>query len=139
LKRAANVEFVLKFLDKLKSAIDSILTLFLKKIRIGTVTGGPTASVTATNAAQETILNFVLPKGDKGNSGNAGSTGVLSVVNADTNDPLTSYPYLTDAVLSLSGTTLTLTKSYVQSSGSSNCTSSGQTPGGVCGGGTLTG
>lgn len=44
-------------------------------IQIGTVTGGNTASVTITGTADNPLLNFVLPKGDKGDKGDPGTAG----------------------------------------------------------------
>ena len=47
----------------------------IQRISVGSTSIGEIASVTAENEGQQTILNFVIPKGEKGDPGDKGDTG----------------------------------------------------------------
>lgn len=62
-------------LDKITDAMLTAWNGAIHTLRIGSVTGGTTASASITQSGSEGILNLVLPKGDKGEKGDKGDPG----------------------------------------------------------------
>ena len=62
-------------LDKITDAMLATWNGAIRTIRIGSVSGGATASASITQSGTEAVLNLVLPKGDKGEKGEKGDPG----------------------------------------------------------------
>ena len=62
-------------LDKITDAMLAAWNGAIRTIRIGSVSGGATASASITQSGTEAVLNLVLPKGDKGEKGEKGDPG----------------------------------------------------------------
>lgn len=62
-------------LDKITDAMLTAWNGAIKTLRIGTVTGGTTASASITQSGTVGVLNLVLPKGNKGDKGDKGDPG----------------------------------------------------------------
>ena len=62
-------------LDKITDAMLTAWNGAIRTMRIGSVSGGATASASITQSGTEAVLNLVLPKGDKGEKGEKGAPG----------------------------------------------------------------
>ena len=62
-------------LDKISDAMLTTWNGAIRTMRIGSVSGGATASASITQSGTEAVLNLVLPKGDKGEKGETGDPG----------------------------------------------------------------
>lgn len=62
-------------LDKITDAMLTAWNGAIRTMRIGSVSGGATASASITQSGTEAVLNLVLPKGDKGEKGEKGDPG----------------------------------------------------------------
>ena len=62
-------------LDKISDAMLTAWNGAIRTMRIGSVSGGATASASITQSGTEAVLNLVLPKGDKGEKGEKGAPG----------------------------------------------------------------
>lgn len=62
-------------LDKITDAMLTAWNGAIRTMRIGSVSGGATASASITQRGTEAVLNLVLPKGDKGEKGEKGDPG----------------------------------------------------------------
>lgn len=62
-------------LDKITDAMLTAWNGAIRTMRIGSVSGGATASAIITQRGTEAVLNLVLPKGDKGEKGEKGDPG----------------------------------------------------------------
>lgn len=62
-------------LDKITDAMLTAWNGAIRTMRIGSVSGGTTASASITQSGTEAVLNLVLPKGDKGEKGEKGDPG----------------------------------------------------------------
>ena len=62
-------------LDKITDAMLAAWNGAIRTMRIGSVSGGATASASITQSGTEAVLNLVLPKGDKGEKGEKGDPG----------------------------------------------------------------
>lgn len=62
-------------LDKISDAMLTTWNGAIRTMRIGSVSGGATASASITQSGTEAVLNLVLPKGDKGEKGEKGAPG----------------------------------------------------------------
>ncbi len=62
-------------LDKISDAMLTAWNGAIRTMRIGSVSGGATASASITQSGTEAVLNLVLPKGDKGEKGEKGDPG----------------------------------------------------------------
>ena len=62
-------------LDKITDAMLTAWNGAIRTMRIGSVSGGATASASITQSGTEAVLNLVLPKGDKGDKGEKGDPG----------------------------------------------------------------
>ena len=62
-------------LDKISDAMLTTWNGAIRTMRIGSVSGGATASASITQSGTEAVLNLVLPKGDKGEKGEKGDPG----------------------------------------------------------------
>lgn len=62
-------------LDKITDAMLTAWNGAIRTMRIGSVSGGATASASIAQSGTEAVLNLVLPKGDKGEKGEKGDPG----------------------------------------------------------------
>lgn len=62
-------------LDKITDAMLTAWNGAIRTMRIGSLSGGATASASITQSGTEAVLNLVLPKGDKGEKGEKGDPG----------------------------------------------------------------
>lgn len=79
----------------------------IQRISVGSTSIGEIASVTAENEGQQTILNFVIPKGEKGATGPQGPAGEKGATGATGATPAVSVSASVDANVGTPSVTVT--------------------------------